>query len=100
MGLLGKMLIRRRHMPRVSDIPVRVLQRMTLACRELSEAEASIARRLGLSEPPRLLLIDEEEALIVTPADRDNLVGEDRSRKANQEDDAEQTGPQSPSPLS
>lgn len=70
MRILDKLLTRRRDQPRFSSLPPHVRQRLTLACRELSDAEQSIAERLGLPKPLRLLMVDEEEAVILTPSDR------------------------------
>jgi hypothetical protein len=47
-----------------------VRRRLVLACRELSDAEEGVAKRLALPTPPRLLMVDEENAVIVTPRDR------------------------------
>ena len=70
MGILDKLLTRRNDQPRFSALEPRVRHRLKLACRELNDAEQAIASRLGLSQPPRLLMVDEEEAVILTPEDR------------------------------
>lgn len=70
MRILDKLLTRRRDQPHFSALPPRVRQRLGLACRELNDAEQALAARLGLSQPPRLLMVDEEEAVILTPSDR------------------------------
>jgi hypothetical protein len=68
--ILEKLLTRRRDQPRFSALPRRVQQRLALACQELSDAEQALAARLDLPQPPRLLMVDEEEAVILTPSDR------------------------------
>jgi len=70
MRLFDPLLTRRRRQPRFTGLPASVRRRLALACRELSEAEETIAERLGLRKPPRLLIVDEETAVIVTPRDR------------------------------
>lgn len=70
MGLLDKLLTRRRRMPLFARLAPRIRLRLNIVCRELSEAEEELAARLGLPQPPRLLLVDEEEAVILTPGER------------------------------
>lgn len=70
MGILDKLLTRRRRMPRFETLAPRIRRRLSFVCRELSEAEEELAARLELPQPPRLLLVDEEEAVILTPAER------------------------------
>jgi len=70
MRFIDKWLIRRRGVRRFSTLSPQVRHRLALACRELSEAEQEIAARLDLPQPPRLLIVDEEEAVILTPSDR------------------------------
>jgi len=70
MGILDMLLTRRRRMPLFAALAPRVRRRLNIVCRELSEAEEELAARLGLPEPPRLLLVDEEEAVILTPGER------------------------------
>lgn len=71
MRVLDKLLTRRRDIPRFSALAPHVQRRLAVACRELNNAEQEIAARLGLAQPPRLLMVDEEEAVILTPSDRD-----------------------------
>lgn len=71
MGIVDSLLTRRRRMPRFALLAPRIRRRLTLVCRELSEAEDEVAARLGLARPPRLLLVDEETAVVVTPDERD-----------------------------
>ena len=70
MASLKRMLMRRHDQRRFTDLKPRVRHRLALASRELAEAEESIAAALRLSRPPRLLMIDEEEAVVVLPNDR------------------------------
>ena len=73
MRLLDRLLTRRRSVPRSSTLPPRFGRRIARACRELSDAEQDVAKRLGLAVPPRLLLVDEERGVILTPAEREDL---------------------------
>lgn len=73
MSLLDRLWIRRRGLPSFSTVPRTVRRRIGHACRELTEAEREIAEKLGLPEPPRLLMVDEEVAVIVLPEDRDEI---------------------------
>ena len=70
MGFLDKWLTRRRRLPSFAALAPRVRRRLVPACRELADAEQQLAAHLGLPQPPRLLLIDEEEAVILTPGER------------------------------
>lgn len=70
MGIWNKLLTRRAKQPRFSALAPRFQQRLALACRELSDAEQAIAAALDLPRPPRLLMIDEEKAVVLTPGDR------------------------------
>jgi hypothetical protein len=70
MRFFDALLTRRREERRFSTLPPRVHRRLAFACRELTEAEEAIAERLGLTAPPRLLIVDEETAVIITPRDR------------------------------
>ena len=70
MRILDKLLTRRRNQPSFSALAPRFRQRLALACRELGDAEQAIAADLDLPRPPRLLMIDEEKAVILTPGDR------------------------------
>lgn len=69
-GVIDKLLTRRRGLPLFAALAPRVRRRLAPACRELDEAEREIAARLGLPRPPRLLLADEEEAVILRPDER------------------------------
>lgn len=71
--ILEKLLTRRLDQPRLSALPRHVQQRLALACQELSDAEQALAARLDLPRPPRLLIVDEEEAVILTPTERAEL---------------------------
>lgn len=70
MGILDKFLTRQRRTPCFAALGPRVRRRLAPVCGELNEAEQELAMRLGLPQPPRLLLVDEEEAVILTPDDR------------------------------
>lgn len=82
MGILDSLLTRRRRMPRFALLAPRIRRRLGLVCRELSEAEEELAAHLGLPRPPRLLLVDEEEAVVVMPDERAET--ERRSEAAGQ----------------
>ena len=73
MRLFDPLLTRRREQPRFATLPPRVRRRLAFACRELTDAEDAIAKRLGLPAPLRLLIVDEEEAVIVSPSDRSEM---------------------------
>lgn len=70
MGILDTFLTRRRRTPCFATLAPRIRRRLGPVCGELGEAEQELATRLGLPQPPRLLLVDEEEAVILTPEDR------------------------------
>jgi len=61
---------RRRKDPRFSNLPSRKRKRLTLVCQHLTKAEDETARKLGLATPPRLIVVDEEEAVILFAQDR------------------------------
>ncbi len=70
MAILDWLLTRRRGEPRFAVLPGHVRRRLGFVCSELNHAEQALADSLGLPQPPRLLLVDEESAVIVTPPDR------------------------------
>jgi len=70
MGILDTLLTRRRHEASFATLRPKVRRRLGPVCQELREAEAALATRLGLPRAPRLLLVDEEEAVVLTPDDR------------------------------
>lgn len=74
-GLLDRLFTRRRSLPQFSAASRGVRRRLERACRELSEAEGEMAQHLRLSEPPRLLLVDEEAGIIVFVSDRAEISG-------------------------
>lgn len=80
MRVLDRLFIRRR-LPRFGDIPDRARGRLDTACRDLAEAEDRMAERLGLADAPRLLLVDEEEAVVVEPAQRGTIAAVAQRRK-------------------
>ncbi|SKA37840.1 hypothetical protein [Consotaella salsifontis] len=73
MRLFDSVLTRRRRQPRFTDLAPWVRHRLALACRELKEAEEAAAEKLDLPEAPRLVMVDEEEAVIVRPGDREAI---------------------------
>ena len=73
MALLERFLVRRQGLPRFSALPHHVRRRLAFACQELTDAEAEMAEQLGLARPPRLLMVDEEEAVILFEPDRAEL---------------------------
>lgn len=70
MELLDVLFTRRRRLPRFADLGESVHRRLAGACLELTEAEDRAAAQLGLSSPPRLLLVDEETAVVIAANDR------------------------------
>lgn len=71
MALLDAIFTRRRQVPRFSALPRRTRQRLSVACDDLTRTENEIARDLGLDAPPRLMLVDEEEAVLLLKTDRE-----------------------------
>ena len=65
MRLLDRLFTRRRRLPEFAGLSGSVRRRLTGACLELTQAEDRLAARLGLASPPRLLLVDEETAVII-----------------------------------
>ena len=73
MRLLDRLFTRRRRLPEFGGLSGGVRRRLTRACRDLAEAEDRVAARLGLPSPPRLLLVDEETAVILDVDERDDV---------------------------
>lgn len=73
MALFDHWFIRSRQAARVSDLSPSVFHRLTRACRDLTAAEDAMAERLGLRTPPRLLMVDEEEAVVIAPDERSRI---------------------------
>lgn len=73
MRVLQRLLVRRYDQRQFADLDPRICRRLALAARELRDSEEAIAAAVGLAEPPRLLMIDEEEAVVVLPSDRETL---------------------------
>jgi hypothetical protein len=71
LALLDAIFTRRRQVPRFSALPRRTRQRLSVACDDLTTTENEIARDLGLDTPPRLMLVDEEEAVLLLKTDRE-----------------------------
>lgn len=70
MRLLDRLFTRRRRLPRFDNVAEIVRHRLAVACLELTEAEDQAAAQLELVLPPRLLLVDEETAVVLTAEDR------------------------------
>lgn len=70
MRWLETLFIRRRYQPDPKRLAERTCRRLQPACQQLSEAERLVATSIGLATPPRLLLVDEEQAVILTPEAR------------------------------
>lgn len=73
MRAIERFFTRRRRLPRFDDVSDSARRRLNDACRELSDAEDRMAALLHLPNPPRLLLVDEEEAVVITPEQRDEI---------------------------
>ena len=70
MGMIDRLMTRRRGVPSFAALAQRKRRRLASVCRELNDAEQEVADYLGLARPPRLLLVDEEDAVILTPDQR------------------------------
>lgn len=70
MRFIERLFTRRRTQRRFSDLKPRTRERLNRAICELSGDERDIAEQLGLPEPPRLLMVDEETAVVLLPEDR------------------------------
>lgn len=70
MRLFDRMFTRCRPRPGSFTLSDSTGRRLAPACRELIEAEERMARHMGLPTAPRLLLIDEEAAVILSPGER------------------------------
>ena len=70
MGIIDKFMTRRRHQPRFDTLAPRVRCRLAPVCQELSNAEQDLANYLGMPQPPRLLLVDEESAVVLRHDER------------------------------
>lgn len=77
MRFFDRLMMRRRDVPRSAALPPRFSRRIARACRELTDAEQEVAEQLGLATPPRLLLVDEERGVVLTPAERIDLPMQD-----------------------
>ena len=73
MRLLDRLFTRRRRLPDFAGLQGGVRRRLRGACLELTEAEDRAAARLGLAAPPRLLLVDEETAVILDVDEREEV---------------------------
>jgi hypothetical protein len=70
MKLFDRLFTRCRRPSNSDGLPDELRRRLTSVCRELNIAEKQIAAHMGLPAAPRLLLIDEEAAVILSPRDR------------------------------
>lgn len=68
----------RRHCGDV--VPERYRVRLRAACGQLDSAEEAVRARMGLCVRPRLILVDEELAVVVPPALRDAILAEQDDR--------------------
>lgn len=76
--LIDKLFTRGSESPEAAALSPQVRRRIAAACRDLSNAEASIGQRMGLAQPPRLLMVDEEQGAIIAPTDRDRIAARER----------------------
>lgn len=74
MSFFQSFFTRRRRVPRFSALPRRTRRRLALVCEGLTGAEDEMAQALGLPKPPRLMLVDEEEAVILLETDREGTL--------------------------
>lgn len=70
MRFIDKFMTRGRHQPRFDTLAQRVQNRLAPVCQDLSNAEQALAKHLGMPQPPRLLIIDEENAAVLTYDER------------------------------
>lgn len=73
MKWFDRLFTRRLNQPCYDAVPEGSRRHLRVACRQLSEAERHIEKRLNLCVRPRLALVDEELAVIVTPGLRDEI---------------------------
>jgi hypothetical protein len=73
MKWFDRIFTRRLDEPCYGGIPSQGRRHLALVCRRLSEAEEDAQKRLGLCVRPRLTLVDEQLAEIVTPWLRDEI---------------------------
>lgn len=70
MAFFDRYFLRGQGAPHLADLSPAVMRRLQRACGGLSASEEEMAKLLGLDTPPRLLMVDEEEGVIVLPEDR------------------------------
>ena len=70
MRFLDAFFTRSARRPQRSALPRSVRRRLAQSCADLTQEENALAERFGLPMPPRLLIVDEEEAVIITYANR------------------------------
>lgn len=73
MRWLDRVLTRRIDQPCYDAVPARSRRYLAIACRQLSEAEQAAAVRMQLGIQPRLVLVDEELAVMISPDLRDEI---------------------------
>ena len=70
MRFIDKFMTRGRHQPRFDTLAQRVQNRLAPVCQDLGKAEQALAEHLDMPQPPRLLIIDEENAAVLTYDER------------------------------
>lgn len=73
MRWIDRIFTRRRERARHESLRPRTRSRLVLACRELSDAEKAVQERMNLCVRPRLALVDEESARVITPQFREEI---------------------------
>jgi ABC-type branched-subunit amino acid transport system ATPase component len=71
---LDRLFTRRLHEVCDDAVPESGRRRLQIVCRQLTGAEEAAAELMGLCVRPRLLMVDEELATIITPSLRDEIV--------------------------
>jgi len=70
MSWLDRIFTRRRRQRGFGPVPTWARFRLRPACRQLSDQEQRMQELLGLAVPPRLMMADEELAILIEPAAR------------------------------
>jgi hypothetical protein len=73
MRWFARIFTRRLGQPCYDAVPYRSRSRLGLACRQLSESEGEVGKRMNLCVCPSLALIDEELGVIITPRLRQEI---------------------------
>lgn len=79
MRWLEQFLTRRVDQHTRDDVPVRRWGRLRIACHQLTQAEDEAAACLRLHSRPKLVLIDEEMAAVITPRLRVTILAEEEA---------------------